>query len=62
MGKINQHKLRSLNGRIGYLKRNENGGFDFVAIHTGKVAFKDLRKWEIKEAIKNPRKEEDYKK
>ena len=51
MGRIKSNKLRSLNGRLGYLRRQADGTYNFVP-KTGRSQWKDLRKWEIKAAIK----------
>jgi hypothetical protein len=56
MGEIDQHKLRSLGGVIGYLVKNKQGGYDFK-VKSSRRILKDLREWEIEEAVKHPYKE-----
>jgi hypothetical protein len=51
MGKISPTKLRSFNGRLGYIRKQRGGGYKFVDID-GKLVLNDLRKWEIEAALK----------
>ena len=37
---------RSLNGRLGYIRKNSKGGYDYVTAK-GKTIWSDLRKWEL---------------
>ena len=55
MGRIDPRKLRSLNGRLGYLHKAPDGSWMFVSKHNHKLMWKNLQKWEIREAIKHTR-------
>ena len=50
MVRSNPKILRSLNGRLGYIRKQKGGGYMFVAKSTGKPAWKNLKKWELKSA------------
>jgi len=49
MPKPNTRRLRSLNGRLGYVKPQEDGGYKYVS-KSGRTLWKDLETWEIKAA------------
>jgi len=52
MGVIKTNLIRSLNGRLGYLDKERDGSWTFYD-KKRKPIWKNLKKWEIKEAIKN---------
>ena len=49
MSKPNPRRLRSLNGRLGYIKPQRGGGYKYVS-KSGRTVWKDLEPWEIKAA------------